>query len=439
VQFRGNAYDSLKTLVEELVPIMTDRFFKFTLTQKTIGGESPKTGNQWLYEGQLKGGLLDNLITQFIKVIRHLQALTLPEEIDVLELIRAEVERFEDDTANEKINASELSQTADNFVGNAIKKNFHPEKGRSVLLRELSRKFREDTLILTPEEVLPARHLGYILRPGALMSDTFHHSPMEPTVLHPHQHYWRNILGRAVDRRKSMSPTALQRIWTCGLTDAGIHNLFVSETDLFLFDLGEPQLQSLPGFLTKFLFSFFHTLGMQEDENKDWVRRFVFKGDKLALTEETIELLPKAYDAFETSLNRIVNEVLDGDQHIRWLLLQYVTLQLLSDTAFCLQKWEIKGGGRARDQNHNKGIEKWLWRAIWDVYVAFDINTRESWARFEVEHPHFRASVLEGSILDDSGSLASLCESLKNNMECSEGISDSLRCYLRGDDKKEEE
>jgi hypothetical protein len=223
------------------------------------------------------------------------------------------------------------------------------------------------------------------------------------------------------------------------LTDAGIHNLFVSETDLFLFDLGEPQLQSLPGFLTKFLFSFFHTLGMQEDENKDWVRRFVFKGDKLALTEETIELLPKAYDAFETSLNRIVNEVLDGDQHIRWLLLQYVTLQLLSDTAFCLQKWEIKGGGRARDQNHNKGIEKWLWRALWDVYVAFDINTRESWARFEVEHPHFRASILDGSILDGSGSLASLCESLKNDMECIEGISDSLRCYLRDGVKKEEE
>jgi hypothetical protein len=78
---------------------------------------------------------------------------------------------------------------------------------------------------------------------------------------------------------------------------------------------------------------------------------------------------------------------------MRWLLLQYVTLQLLSDTAFCLQRWELKGGGRARDHNHNKGIEKWLWRAIWDVYVAFDINTRESWARFGVEHPHFGKSL----------------------------------------------
>ena len=90
-------------------------------------------------------------------------------------------------------------------------------------------------------------------------------------------------------------------------------------------------------------------------------------------------------------MNRIVDEVLDGDKNIRWLLLQYVTMQLLSDAAFCLQRWEIKGGGVQRDeknQNHHTGLEKWLWRALWDVYVAFDINTQDSWSRFDVEHPH---------------------------------------------------
>jgi len=387
---RGDAYKILKeVVVDDLVPMMTDRLFKFTLAQKTIGGVSPKTGNRWLYEGKLCGSLLDTLITQFLRVVKHLQALTLPEEVDVVDLIRDEVERIEND---EFFRADEISETADTFVGNAIRKNFHPEKGRWRFSREMCERFRNDSgLVLSPEEVLPARHLGTILRSGALMSDTYVDGPTKPTVLQTNKLIWRNLLARAVD---SMSPSALQRIWTCGFSDAGIHNMFISEETLYLFDLGEPQLQSVPGFLTKFLFSFFHTLGMQDDEkDKDaWVRRFVPSGDKLALTKETVQILPIAYDAFGTCLDRIVDELFDGDRCTRWLLLQYVTLQLLSDAAFCMQRWEIKGGGRPRDHNHNKGIEKWLWRALWDVYVAFDINTQDSWTRFDIEHPHFNMS-----------------------------------------------
>lgn len=432
VRIRGDAYDSLNNVVDELVPLMTDRLFKFTLAQKTIGGESPKTGNQWLYEGKLKGPVLENLISQFIRVIHNLQALTLPEEVDAVALIRAEVERFDGDLLNVK--AEEISDVADRFVGNAVKKNFHSKKGRNDFLHGMSLKFREGGLILTPEEIFPAHLLGNLLRPGALMSDTFVDAPMSPTVLQAHDHFWRNILHRAVDTRKGMSKSALKRIWTCGLADAGIHNLFVSEDDLFLFDLGEPQLQSLPGFLTKYLFSFFHTLGMQEDENnKDtWVRRFVPRGDKLVLTQDTIELLPHAYDAFQTSLDRVIDELLDGDRHMRWLLLEYVTLQLLSDAAFCLQRWEIKGGGQARDKNHNKGIEKWLWRAIWDVYIAFDINTQESWARFKVQNPHFRKSISPEDDRTSMRSLGSLAgASLIENLRLSSSrMSDSLRDYL---------
>jgi hypothetical protein len=127
---------------------------------------------------------------------------------------------------------------------------------------------------------------------------------------------------------------------------------------------------------------------MEEDNETGWVRRFVLDGDKLNLTESTNKLLPKAYEAFETCLDELIDKVLDGDNKLRWLLLQYVTLQLLSDTAFCLQRWTVKGGGRDRSRNHQKGIEKWLWRALWDIYIVFDINTRESWARFRVELPN---------------------------------------------------
>lgn len=414
VQIKDNAYDALKCVVDELTPIMTERMFKFTLGQKTIGGVNPKTGNQWLYEGKLSGALLQNLMDQFIQVVRHLQSLTLPEEVDVVNEIRQEVLRFESDEVG--LRADDISDVADAFVGNAIKKNYHPEKGRQRFLREICAKFRDGTLILTPEEEIPAFHLGMLLRSGALMSDTFVNTPMEPTVLQPHPHFWRNILRRAVDGRKSMSPTALQRLWTCGLTDAGIHNLFVSESSLHFFDLGEPQLMSLPGFLTKFLFSFFHTLGMENDGDGSWVRRFVVVGDKLALTKETLDLLPKAYDAFEECLDRAVEELLDNDRHIRWLLLEYITMQLLSDASFCLQKWEVKGGGKTRDGNHQMNQEKWLWRALWDIYVAFDINASDSWYRFDVEHPHFRDSFRASTMETFSDSFRSTSSSIRNSM-----------------------
>eukprot|EP00934_Nitzschia_sp_Nitz4_P002648 Nitzschia sp. Nitz4//scaffold120_size68122//65636//67942//NITZ4_006056-RA/size68122-processed-gene-0.42-mRNA-1//1//CDS//3329534314//2638//frame0 len=412
VRVTDHPYETLNSVMESLMPIMTEKMFKFTLAQKTIGGSMPKTGNQWLYEGKLSGKILDNLMDQFIQVVHNLQKLTLPEEVDIVKFVREEVEMFEQDERG--FRACDISSVADSFVGNAIKKNYHPEKGRQRFLRELCAKFREESLILTPEEELPAFHLGMLMRSGAHMSDTFVNTPMEPTVLQPHPHFWRNVLRRAVDGRRSMSKTALRRIWTCGLTDAGIHNLFVSETELFMFDLGEHQLMSLPGFLTKFLFSFFHTLGMEDDGNGSWVRRFDVVGDKLALTKETLELLPKAYDAFEECLDRVVEELLDGDTSIRWLLLEYVTMQLLSDTSFCLQKWEVKGGGKTRDGNHNVNQEKWLWRALWDIYVAFDINTADSWYRFDVVHPHFRENFRASNMDSFSDSFRSATTSIRN-------------------------
>lgn len=384
-------YDFLKQIYNELLPIMTDNLFKFTLAQRRIGGPNAKTGNQWMYERKLTGTLLQNLVSQFCDMVHNLQQLTLPEERNIVDNIREEIQRLDNDVSNPR--ADQLSNTADQFCGNAIKKNFHPTKGRLRFFRRVCKDFREHNLILTSEEKIPAKHLGKLMLSGSLMSDTFVDASTEPTLLQPHEHFWRNLLARAVDDRKSMSPNALKRIWNSGLADAGIHNLFVSEDELYFFDLGEPTMQSLPGFMTKFLFSFFHTLGMQEDENGDWVRRFVVQGPKLALTDETKDLLEEAYDAFEVALDGVITNLFDGDQALRWLLLQYVTLQLLSDAAFCIQRWEVKGGGRPRHGNHNTGLEKWLWRAVWDCYVAYDINTADSWIRFEVEHPSFRESL----------------------------------------------
>lgn len=65
----------------------------------------------------------------------------------------------------------------------------------------------------------------------------------------------------------------------------------------------------------------------------------------------------------------------DGEEAVRELLVKYTILQIVSDASFCLQKWQIKGGGAPSygEGNHNRGLEKWLWRALWDIYVATDV------------------------------------------------------------------
>lgn len=411
--------DPLRDLYEGLSPLMKKHLFNFTLAQKRIGGPNAKTGSQWLYEGKLNGQLLDNLIAKFVDTVRNLQALTSADEVDVAYEIREEIQQLR----GSDVTSDALSTLADQFMGNAIKKNFHPTKGRIRFLRKTCEDFRENNLYLEKEEVVPARHLGTLGEPGAFMSDVFVGASSEPVLFHPDKDFWINLMVQATSDLPDRSPNATKRVWTSGLCDAGVHNLFVCEKDLCFFDLGVPQLQSLPGFMTKFLFSFFHTLGMEEDENSEdneWVRRFVVDGDKLALTQETTDLLPKAYDAFCISLDRIIEELFDGDQSLRWLLLQYVTLQLLSDASFCLQRWQLKGGGHPRDDNQNEDLEQWLWRALWDTYVAFDINTIGSWERLHIEQPLCHES--------NASIGAGLRDSIRNSMvDCDDLDLDELR------------
>ena len=40
---------------------------------------------------------------------------------------------------------------------------------------------------------LPIKHLGAVLRAGALMGDTFENAPMETAVLHQDGHFWRTL------------------------------------------------------------------------------------------------------------------------------------------------------------------------------------------------------------------------------------------------------
>lgn len=133
----------------------------------------------------------------------------------------------------------------------------------------------------------------------------------------------------------------------------------------------------IPAFMTKFLMSFFHTLGMEDNGEGNWVQRFVVVGNKLALTTETAEILPKVYECFHTVLDSLVKNIFDSDLKVRRLLLRYVVIQLLSDAAFCLDRWRSKGGGHEkRGEEFDRKLEKWLWRALWDYYISTDVQGR---------------------------------------------------------------
>jgi len=367
-------YDTTKKLVEALVRLQVKHVWKFSVAQVAIGGATPRTASSLLTSGELRGDVLDDLLDQFIGVLRSLRAVTSFEEKEALEQVKEEVDQMPEDTS-----PAEISPMADSFVGSAIVKNWHPEKGRWKVARDLGAGLRgEEDLILRPEEQVPAKALGKLLyNVRTEMKSVFAVTPSRDIAFYQMHNIWRDLLRDATHLK---CKAATECVWTCGLTDAGLHNMFFSDGRLWLFDLGKPNYQPLPAFLTKFLMSFFHALGMEDlPDGSSWVNRFKVSGTggMLELAEETKELLPVVHEAYSVALDRLVDEIFDGEEAVRGLMVKYTILQLLSDASFCLKKWEIKGGGSPSygDGNHNKGLEKWLWRALWDIWVATDVTS----------------------------------------------------------------
>eukprot|EP00933_Yihiella_yeosuensis_P036961 TRINITY_DN30811_c0_g1_i1.p1 TRINITY_DN30811_c0_g1~~TRINITY_DN30811_c0_g1_i1.p1 ORF type:complete len:655 (+),score=92.10 TRINITY_DN30811_c0_g1_i1:97-1965(+) len=358
---QGHAY--LAKLFKHLGSLQKTHGWKFTLAQEAIGDPSARTGSSLLMTGKLHRDLLESLCNGMLTVMADLQNLTLPNEADIMIQVRQDVAEI---LARGNPLPSEVSDLTDSYVGFAIRKNFD---GRFQLLRDLGSAFRTGSLLLTKAEEDPARHLGSLLTEGTPVEQVFASGLMGTTALDRcfDSAVWRDILVRATSLE---SAAAVRGVWTCGLSDCGLHNLFLSEFGIWLFDLGEPAIVPLPALLTKFFMSFFHIPGMESADGDGWVNRFEADGKHLRLTEATASLLPIVREAFVISLRRIVSELFNGERAVCELILKYVVLQLLSDAAFCLQRWEMKGGGVKRCSERAQKLEKWLWRALWDVYIA---------------------------------------------------------------------
>ena len=363
-------YETIKQLVQILVRLQAKHMWKFSVAQVAIGGATPRTGSSLLTSGELRGDTLNDLLDQFIGILRSLREVTSLEEKEAVEKVREEVESMPEDIIPE-----DLSPLSDTFVGSAIVKNWHSEKGRYKVARDLAPGLcGEGDIILTAEEELPANALGKLLWGlRGTMCHVFAVVPSHDAPFYQMHIVWKELLRDASNLK---GKAAIECVWTCGLTDAGLHNMFFSGGRLWLFDLGKPNYQPLPAFLTKFLMSFFHALGMEDTpDGSSWVNRFKVSeiGGMLELTERTKELLPIAHEAYTLTLDRLVDEIFEGEEAVRGLMIKYTILQLLSDASFCVQKWQIKGGGSRSYDNHHSGLEKWLWRALWDIFVATDV------------------------------------------------------------------
>jgi hypothetical protein len=170
----NDGYESLLAFVNQLYRHMQLNDWKVTLAQQTIGRspeeptKSARTASSLLAKGKLKGRLLHHLLDEEIRVIRNLQLLTMPNEVDVLDGVRMEYEsikaRMRSANANEnKVTAADVSSIANSFVGKAIHKNFHPVTGRFILLRKFGADLRDGLIHLKPKEQQPAKHLEKIL------------------------------------------------------------------------------------------------------------------------------------------------------------------------------------------------------------------------------------------------------------------------------------
>ncbi|KAL7574618.1 hypothetical protein ACA910_002970 [Epithemia clementina (nom. ined.)] len=438
-------YTFLGSFTTQLANEQEHRYWKCTLAQSRVGGPTSENGAAVLVSGRLHGKLLHKTIGDLIQVMKYLRQLSSPEErkgtIHVVRnevrLLEAQVQAFQSDcSANttttsvktksgDAVVVTQVSKICNEFAGACIRKNFLPREGRFARLREYGEHFyfnttltasgRQQLLVLLDDEKLPATILGRLLRPACPLSNVFDDPPSPFCVLdhveHDNKYYWLHVLQLATSFE---SHQVNDCIWTCGLTDAGLHNTFVCpDRGLELFDLGAPQLMPMPAFLTKFLMSFYHVLGMEEEpqqqqqqqqqrddnsKNKQnhsggWVCRFEVSKKKsnnnlhhnkkrhsnqndellLSLTRSTKSMLPNIHKAFEYTMKQMIDQVFEGDERVRELLLTYTVLQLLSDACFCLDRWDQKGGGRERVDDRNIHLGKWLWRSVWDFYIASNV------------------------------------------------------------------
>jgi len=375
----GQGYSTFAPLIKSLSSFQKVHSWKFTLAQKTIGGANPTTASAVLANRKLVDDRLRTLVGEILKVIRDLQRLTRPSEREAVRDLQKEIRRLLDSGHPEP---SDVSDAADAFVGKAILKNYDRHSGRFPQMRGMGCLFRSEIFDLPPEEQVPGRFLGVLLQRGAKMQEVFVTDLVGQTAFDalfcgP---TWLRVLELAFNLQCS---AAVSPVWTCGITDGGLHNLFLGEDAIWLFDLGEPSLMPMPAFLTKLFMSFFHALGMEEDDKGGWLNRFkpCAQDGLLQLTPESEALLQEAHDAFKATLGRFMKDVFNSEAAVCELIVMYVVLQLLSDAAFCLQRWENKGGGVDKDRRGRaRPLEKWLWRTLWDLYVAAYV-LRQDWCK----------------------------------------------------------
>ena len=169
----------------------------------------------------------------------------MPDETDVVEQVRSEDEHIIacQKNGSGNISASNVSKIANKFAGRSIKKNYDPVKGRFVLLKQFWTDLRCDKIYLKLNEVIPARHLETVFSDFcSSWEETFHlqydKNIVDEDVCYPHHN--RPIFDCSLDQWQSpleLSLTvkhlnATNHIWTSGLTDGGLHNMFLSDSHL---------------------------------------------------------------------------------------------------------------------------------------------------------------------------------------------------------------
>jgi len=161
--------------------------------------------------------------------MQNLRELTWQDEKRGVETVKKELIRLRNHRE-----VSAVSKEADSFVGSAIIKNYK-RGGRFEKLREFGEVFQaffreslmDDDLYFEEEEVVAARCLGQLLERGVSTEVVFVGAPFLQCALDLVEDNWLAVLEQAVALDDPDNPCTTERIWSCGLTDAGLHNTFV--------------------------------------------------------------------------------------------------------------------------------------------------------------------------------------------------------------------
>eukprot|EP00929_Paragymnodinium_shiwhaense_P069709 TRINITY_DN35170_c0_g1_i1.p1 TRINITY_DN35170_c0_g1~~TRINITY_DN35170_c0_g1_i1.p1 ORF type:complete len:773 (-),score=203.65 TRINITY_DN35170_c0_g1_i1:187-2421(-) len=390
-------YNALKNVMLPLQKVQWFNGLRFALVRDAVGDTEAQLGAKLAVTGQLKDDGLKTILESYKQLMADLTVMT-GEQTEYAGEVKLELEGIRKEEPFRYITSG-----SDAYCGLLINKNWNADTGLFNSANVIGQLFGGSRCgKFNSHEMQPARYLTQLLQPDAALELTFEGlSGDTPLNIFRDKKEAYKLMEDATE----VGDNAKKRVWSAGVMEATLNTLVVNpkRKKMWFYEVTKPVKVSQPAFVARLLASFWTTLGMEEAKCGSWVNRFKTPdlvgqsvldppNEALQLTHESKQLTDLMGRAFKEALMFFQKEVFDNDAKVCALLVKYTVVEILSDASYVLTKWrELRKSDKNPNSRKNKlanlvkasleetGVmhAQWLWRSLWDFYIAGDIMNRD--------------------------------------------------------------